>query len=172
LRDKGSSTLLSKELLPPVRLPSEPPPISHVEAATLAQDGSPPFPASPFRRAVPITPADRCGCMCRLLPRSRGLPRSLGGSASASSLSRPAQALLTLRPVGLLNRLKRPLSRGFGPASYPTKPLVSYQSNRQLSGWNLPPLVKRAFGAHCKILEFCTTLNVGFRVVSRCSGMA
>ena len=29
-----------------------------------------------------------------------------------------------------------------------TKPLVSYQINRQLSGWNLPPLVIRAVGAH------------------------
>jgi hypothetical protein len=41
-----------------------------------------------------------------------------------------------------------PLSRGFDPDGYPTKPLVSYQINRQLSGWNLPPLVLRAFGAH------------------------
>src|SRR6202163_5067541 len=32
-----------------------------------------------------------------------------------------------LRPTGLLNRLKRPLSRGSGPAGYPTEPLVSYQ---------------------------------------------
>jgi hypothetical protein len=28
--------------------------------------------------------------------------------------------------------------------------LVSYQINRQLSGWNLPPLMIRAFGAHCQ----------------------
>jgi hypothetical protein len=41
------------------------------------------------------------------------------------------------------------LSRGSSPIGYPTKPLVSYQINRQLSGWNLPPLVIRAFGAHC-----------------------
>src|SRR6201999_3227052 len=108
----------------------------------------PPLPVSPFRRAVPTTPADRDGCACRLLPRSRGLPRYAGGSASASPLSRPAQASLTLRPVGLLNRPRRPLSRGFNPVGYPTKPLVSYQSNRQLSGWILPPLVKRALGAH------------------------
>src|SRR6202043_1739935 len=65
------------------------------------------------------------------------------------SLSRPAQASLTLRPAGLLSRLKRPLSRGSSPSSYPAEPLVSYQINRQLSGWNLPPLVIRAFGAHC-----------------------
>jgi hypothetical protein len=40
------------------------------------------------------------------------------------------------------------LSRGSSPASYPAEPLVSYQINRQLSGWHLPPLVIRAFGAH------------------------
>jgi hypothetical protein len=55
-----------------------------------------------------------------------------------------------LRPAGLLNRLKRPLSRGSSPAGYPAEPLVSYQINRQLSGWNLAPLVIRAFRAHCQ----------------------
>jgi hypothetical protein len=40
------------------------------------------------------------------------------------------------------------MSRGFDPARHPAKPLVNYQSNRQFSGWNLPPLVKRAIGAH------------------------
>ena len=35
---------------------------------------------------------------------------------------------------------------------YPAAPLVSYQINRQLSGWILPPLVFRAFGAHCPFL--------------------
>ena len=39
-----------------------------------------------------------------------------------------------------------PLSSG--AASYPASPLVSYQTYRHLSGWNLPPLVIRAFGAH------------------------
>jgi hypothetical protein len=71
------------------------------------------------------------------------------GSASALSLSRPAQASLTLRAAELLSRLKRPLSRGSSPAGYPAEPLVSYQINQQLSGWNLPSLVIRAFGAHC-----------------------
>jgi hypothetical protein len=42
------------------------------------------------------------------------------------------------------------LSRGSSPSGYPAEPLVSYQINRQLSGWNLPPLVIRAFGAHCQ----------------------
>jgi hypothetical protein len=73
-----------------------------------------------------------------------------GGSASALSLSRPAQASLTLPPAGSLSRPRRPLSRGSGPSGYPAEPLVSYQTNRQLSGWNPPPLVIRALGAHCQ----------------------
>ncbi len=85
-------------------------------------------------------------------PIPRGLPRQKGGSASTSSLSRPAQASLALRPAGSLDRPRRPLSRGFETASYPTAPLVSYQINRQLSGWHLPPLVFRAFGAHFPLL--------------------
>src|SRR5262249_22593692 len=73
-----------------------------------------------------------------------------GGSASALSLSRPAQASLALRPAGSLSHLKRPSSRGSSPASYPAKLLVSFRINRQLSGWNLPPLMIRAFEAHCQ----------------------
>jgi hypothetical protein len=47
------------------------------------------------------------------------------------------------------------LSRGSGPASYPAKPLVSFRTYRQLSGWNPPPLMIRAFRAHCH----CATLT-------------
>jgi hypothetical protein len=36
----------------------------------------------PFRRAVPTTPADRTGASLDYFPRSRGLPRNEGGSAS------------------------------------------------------------------------------------------
>ena len=46
-------------------------------------------------------------------PATCSLPRNSGGSASTTSLSRPAQASLALRPVGLLSRPRRPLSRGF-----------------------------------------------------------
>src|SRR5258705_6914650 len=44
---------------------------------------------------------------------------------------------------------RRPLSRGSNPCGCPHKPLVSYRINRQLSGWIPPPLMIRAFGAHC-----------------------
>jgi hypothetical protein len=43
------------------------------------------------------------------------------------------------------------LSRGSSPSGHPAEPLVSYQINRQLSGWIPPPLVIRAFGAHCHL---------------------
>jgi hypothetical protein len=42
------------------------------------------------------------------------------------------------------------LSRGSDPASYQAKPLASFRTYRQLSGWNPPPLMIRAFGAHCQ----------------------
>ncbi|MGA8158377.1 MAG: hypothetical protein WB822_19675, partial [Rhodoplanes sp.] len=52
------------------------------------------------------------------------------------------------------------LSRGSSPSGYPAEPLVSFQINRQLSGWNLPPLMIRAFGAHCQ-QPTCTLFAVG-----------
>jgi hypothetical protein len=121
-----------------------------VEAATLARDGPPPITRTTFPTCRAHYPGGSSGCACRLLPRSCSLPQMAGGSASALSLSRPAQASRMLRPAGSLSRLKRPLSRGSNPSGYPAEPLVSYQINRQLSGWNLPPLVIRAFGAHCQ----------------------
>jgi hypothetical protein len=119
-----------------------------VEAATLAHDGSPPITRTTFPTCRAHYPGGSSGCSCRLLPRSCCLPPLTGGSASALALSRPSQASLTLRPIGSLNRPRRPLSRGSSPSGYPAEPLVSYRINRQLSGWNLPPLVIRAFGAH------------------------
>ena len=133
----------------PVRLPPRPPPENDVEAATLAHNGSPPITRITFPTCRAHYPGGSSGCSCRLLPRSCSLPQMAGGSASALSLSRPAQASLVLRPAGSLSRPRRPLSRGFSPAGYPTKPLVSYRTYRQLSVWNPPPLVIRAFGAHC-----------------------
>jgi len=101
-----------------------------VEAAILTRDGSPPITRTTFPTCRAHYPGGSSGCACRLLPHLRGLPQMAGGSASALSLSRPAQASLTLRPAGPLSRLKRPLSRGSSPAGYPTEPLVSFQINR------------------------------------------
>src|SRR5438552_4672607 len=122
-----------------------------VEAATLALDGPPPITRT-FPTCRAHYPGGSSGCACRLLPRSCSLPQMAGGSASALSLSRPAQASHILRPARLLSRPRRPLSRGPDPASYPTESLASFRTYRQLSGWNLPPLMIRAFGAHCQLL--------------------
>ena len=100
----------------PVRLPTWPPPGSDVEAATLAHDGSPPITRATFPTCRAHYPG---GCMCRLLPRSYSLPQMAGGSASALSLSRPAQASLTLRPAGLLSRPKATFVTRLQPCQLP-----------------------------------------------------
>src|SRR5437588_6895665 len=108
----------------------------------------PQLPRSPFWHAALTTPADRTGA-CRFLPCPCCLPRLTGGSASTTSLSRPSQASLALRPARLLARLKSGrLSRGSDPVSYPTKPLGSYHAHRRLHGWVLPPLAICAIAAH------------------------
>jgi Transcriptional regulatory protein, C terminal len=48
------------------------------------------------------------------------------------------------------------LSRGSNPAGYPTKPLASYQINRQFSGWNLP--------AHVLTYTDGKTALIGFKI--------
>src|SRR5262245_60622789 len=90
----------------PVRRPPKPPPVSNVEAATLAYDGPPPITRTTFPTCRAHYPGGSSGCSCRLLPRSCSLPHIPGGSASALSLSRPAQALLALQPAESLSRPK------------------------------------------------------------------
>jgi hypothetical protein len=85
-------------------------------------------------------PGASIGCF----PKPCCLPRVLGGSASKTSLSRPAQASHTLRPVDSLDRPGRPLSQGFNTASYPTAPPASYRANRPLPGWDFHPQGDRA----------------------------
>src|SRR4029077_5807553 len=75
-----------------------------VEAAALAHDGSPPITRITLPTCRAHYPGGSSGCACRLLPRPHGLPQMAGGSASALSLSRPAQASHALRPAGSLSR--------------------------------------------------------------------
>src|SRR3979490_1169154 len=110
----------------PLRLPG----LAAILTMTLEAQ-PPPFPDLPqlprplSLHAVLITPVDRTGA-CRFLPCSRGLPRLTGGSASTTSLSRPAQPSLPLRPARSQPAQGGLLSRGFGPAGSPTEPLGSY----------------------------------------------
>ena len=113
--------------------------------------GLPSYPRHPSGVPCPLPRWTAAGASVGCFPATCSLPRFPAGSASTTSLSRPAQASLALRPVGSLNRPRRPLSRGFDPSGRPDRPLVSYQNNRQLSGWNLPPLATRAIWAHWEI---------------------
>ena len=132
----------------PVRLPPQPPPKVGVEVATPAATGLPRCTGSPSQRAVPNTPADRTGAGVDLFPVRAAFPVKRAGRHPRIHFRGLLRLSLALRPAGLLDRPRRPLSRGFDPASCPTEPLVSYQTYRQLSGWILPPLVIRAFSGH------------------------
>jgi hypothetical protein len=94
----------ASSVLWPCPTPVGTPAYHDVEAATLMPSGSPPITRTTFPSCLAHYPGGSNGCRCRLLPHPRGLPRYSGGSASAPSLSRPAQASRTLRPAGLLNR--------------------------------------------------------------------
>ena len=105
----------------PVRLPPWPASDTTVEAAPLAQDGSPPMTRITLPTCRAHYPGGSSGCMCRLLPHSRGLPQMAGGSASALSLPRPAQASLTLQPIGLLSRLTATFVTRLRPVRLPSR---------------------------------------------------
>jgi hypothetical protein len=123
--------------------------VSNVEAATLAYDGPPPITRTTFPTCRAHYPGGSSGCSCRLLPRSCSLPhipRRVGirivTFEACSGFTRVTARRIAQPP------LRRPLSRGSDPSGCPAEPLVSYRTYRQLSGWNLPPLMVRAFGAH------------------------
>jgi hypothetical protein len=99
------------------------------EAATSAPCGPPPITRltlPPCRAPYPDGP-ERVR-LSVASPLHAGLPRLSGGSASMTSLSRPAQASRALRPAGLLNRPKTAFVTRLQPARLPD------QAARQLPG--------------------------------------
>jgi hypothetical protein len=80
-------------------------PIDDVEGATFTIPGYPAITQITFLACCAQYPGGSNRCSCRFLPCPCCLPRLTGGSASTTSLSRPAQASLTLRPARLLARL-------------------------------------------------------------------
>jgi transposase len=83
-------------------------------------------------------------CEAVTRPSMRFVPIKTKDQQTALMLHRTRQLLVRRRTM-LSNALRGHLAE-LGVVS--AKPLVSYQINRQLSGWNLPPLMIRAFGAH------------------------
>ena len=84
-------------------------------------------------------PGASVGCF----PRSCCLPRTPGGSASTTSLSRPAQAGFALRP-SIRSPALADFVQGFDTADCSTEPPASYRANRPLPGWNWHPQGDRA----------------------------
>ena len=113
----------------PLRLPPAPSPCGDAEAATLVPSGPPPitrFTLPTCRAHYPDGP-ERVR-LSVASPFHPGLPRISGGSASMTSLSRPAQASLALRPAGSLDRPMAAFVTRLRPARLPR------QVARQLPG--------------------------------------
>ena len=133
----------------PVRLPPTPPPSAASRSLPSCRTGLPRLLASPFQRAVPIAPADRDGCFCRLLPHpTRAFPVMQAGR----------HPRLHFRGLLRLHACYGPLDRSTAQSGLrheaSTRPVTqpgrssATRSHRQLPGWLLPPLVIRAVGAH------------------------
>jgi hypothetical protein len=122
-----------------------------VEAATLALTGLPRLPEPPFRRAAPTTPADRAGARVDYFPARAAFPKWQEGRHPHCHFRGLLRLHSRYGPPDCSAAQRRPLSRGSNPCGCPHEPLVSYRINRQLSGWNPPPLMIRAFGAHCQL---------------------
>ena len=75
-----------------------------------------------------------------------GLPLITGGSASASTVSRPARRSLAFRPAWSLSRPGRPFSpECFNPCRYLHEPLWPLPAGTTVAGWGSHPPGKRAF---------------------------
>ncbi len=95
----------------PVRLPPGPPCLPRRWSCDLQpKRASPDYPDHPPNVPCPLPRWIGMGAYVGYFPIPHGLPRQTGGSASTTSLSRPAQASLALRPAGSLSCLKRPSS--------------------------------------------------------------
>ena len=139
----------------PVRLPSWPPPVATLRPLPSPMTGLPRLPEPPFRRAMPTTPADRAGARVDCFPAHAAFPKWQEGRHPHCHFRGLLRLHSRYGPPNCSAAHRRPLSRGSNPRGYPHEPLVSYRINRQLSGWILPPLVIRAFGAHCQERTFC-----------------
>ena len=99
------------------------------------------------KRASPDYPCHPSSVPCHIPRRTERVRASIASQFTRPSplLRRVGVRIFTFEACSGFTRVtarwiaqppKRPLSRGFNPVDRPTKLLVSYQINRQLSGWN------------------------------------
>jgi hypothetical protein len=92
------------------------------------------------------------------MPSGRSSPSGFGMDTRRTGSGRYAFETSTSRsPASHLSRPNASIAAKViwsvpGASGHPAEPLVSYQINRQFSGWIPPSLVIRAFGAHCRWL--------------------
>ena len=104
-----------------------------------------------------ITPAETARCSCRFASRSAiGLPLNSGGSASASTFSRPARRSLTFRPAWSLNRPKAALCHQSASIFIVTSENRSgcYQPKATTVGWDSHPPGKRTLSRRTEFSLF------------------
>jgi hypothetical protein len=111
---------------------------------------SPRLPALPFQRAVPITPVNRTGACVDCFPVRTAFPAMRSGRHSHRNFRGVLRLHTRYRPLDCSAAQSDLCHEASTPSDCSSKPLVSYQINRQFSGWILPPLVIRAVGAHRK----------------------
>jgi hypothetical protein len=134
----------------PVRLPPWLSPKATLRPLPSPTTGLPRLLEPPFRRAVPTTPADRAGARVDCFPRplepspsGRWVGIRIVTFEACSGFTHVTARRIAQPPkVTFVTRLQ--------PSRLPAKPLVSFRTYRQFSGWNPPPQVFRAFGAHCQ----------------------
>ena len=145
----------------PVRLPSWPLPSATLRPLPSPMNGSPPITRTTFPTCRAHYPGGSSGCTCRLLPtlirafpkwqegrhphcHFRGL-RRLHSRYGPPDRSATQGDLCHEAPTQSVTRPSRSSASGF---------------NRQLSGWNPPPLMIRAFGAHCQVATLSSAMTL------------
>jgi hypothetical protein len=119
----------------------------------------PRLPEPPFRRAVPATPADRAGARVDCFPAHAAFPKWQEGRHPHCHFRGPLRLHSRYGPPDRSAAQGDLCREAPDTASHPTEPLASFRINRQLSGRNPPPLMIRAFGAHCQLRTSRQVLN-------------
>jgi len=109
------------------------------------------LPEPPSRRAAPTTSADRAGTRVDCFPAHAAFPKWQEGRHPHCHFRGLLKLHSRYRPPDRSAAHGDPCHEAPAPSGYPAEPLVSYQINRQFSGWLLPPQVIRAFRAHCQL---------------------
>jgi hypothetical protein len=146
-----------------------PPPVATLRPLPSHRTGLPRLPASPFRRAVPTTPADRAGAHVDCFPAHAAFPKWQEGRHPRCHFRGLLRLHSRYGPPDRSAAPRQPLSRGSSSCGYPHEPLVSYRINRQLSVWNLPPPVMRAFGALCQEPTYAVQQHYRYSITSSAS---